>query len=122
MPQTLPSEAADQAALYSTLVNRRVSIRHNAAATTGVTLAKRPRSPFRKVRVQDISQGGIALIVRQAPEVGESVLLQMHNRLLDFSFDLAAAVRHRRPHGRGSWLVGLEFDRTLSLAELASLL
>ena len=73
-------------------------------------------------RAQLRSLADRALLLRRAPAVGETIFLQMSNSLLDFTFDLAAEVRHATPHTRGTWLVGLGFDRSLSLAELAALI
>src|SRR5438132_9805562 len=98
MSDSIPSGAAEQAALYGALINRRVTVRHGAAETTQVSVAPRRRSPFHKARVHDISQGGIALVLRHAPAVGELIFLQMTNRLLGFTYDLAAEVRHTVPY------------------------
>jgi hypothetical protein len=120
MTDAATSSAAAQAAVYGALINRRITIRRTASAAVAVS-AKQPRSPFQKVRIHDISQGGIALVLRHAPAVGEMICLQMTNRLLGFTYDLAAEVRHAQPLPRGTWLVGLAFDRPLSLGEFAAL-
>ena len=120
MAHAVPSSVAEEAAAYGALINRRITIRRTASAAVEVS-AKEPRSPFQKVRIHDISQGGIALVLRHAPAPGETICLQMTNRLLGFTYDLAAEVRHTQPQSRGNWLVGLAFDRPLSLAEFAAL-
>ncbi len=120
MADAVSSSAAAQAAVYGALINRRITIRRTAAAAVAVT-PQPSRTPFQKVRIHDISQGGIALILRHAPAVGETICLQMTNRLLGFTYDLAAEVRHAQPLKRGTWLVGLAFDRPLSLGEFAAL-
>ena len=116
------SAVAAQPAAVSDLVNRRVSIRYPAGASTITAVVSERCSPFKKARVHDVSQGGIALVLREAPQVGDLIYLQLTNRILDFSFDLAAEVRHLTPTKRGAWIVGLQFDQALSPAELAALL
>lgn len=120
MADAVPSSAAEEAAAFGALINRRITIRRTASSAVEVA-AKAPRSPFQKVRIHDISQGGIALVLRHAPAVGDTICLQMTNRMLGFTYDLAAEVRHAKPLPRGNWLVGLAFDRELSLGEFAAL-
>jgi hypothetical protein len=116
------AEAEQPAALYSELINRRVTLRYPCGPVTVTSIARKSRPRFTKARVHDISQGGIALILRRPPQVGEDVYLQLTNRILDFSFDLVAEVRHVERRPRVGWIVGLEFCEPLSLAELAALL
>jgi hypothetical protein len=116
MADSIASSAAEQAAVFGALINRRITIRRMPATAVNVTA-----TPFQKVRIHDISQGGIALVLRHAPAVGDTICLQMTNRLLGFTYDLAAEVRHAKPLRRGTWLVGLAFDQALSLGEFAAL-
>jgi hypothetical protein len=120
MSESLASSAAEQAAAFGALINRRITIRRAASAAVEVTASK-SCTPFQKVRIHDISQGGIALVLRHAPVVGDTICLQMTNRLLGFTYDLGAEVRHVRSLRRGTWLVGLAFDQALSLGEFAAL-
>jgi hypothetical protein len=113
---------AEEAAVYGAVINRRVTIRRPARMNTDVAAAASRRIHFQKVRVHDISQRGIALVLRDAPAVGDMIALQMRNHLLGFAYDLAAEVRHVTPRPRGTWLVGLAFDRALSLGEFAVLI
>jgi hypothetical protein len=122
MPHSTPSALAPQAAPCPGGANRRLTIRHPCPPTTQVSAANDPHWPFQRVRVQDISQGGVALILPHAPAVGETIFLQMTNHILDFTFDLAAEVRNVGPHPRGSWLVGVAFDEALSAEELGGLI
>jgi hypothetical protein len=122
MPRGTPSAVRDTAFLYSELINRRVSIRYPAGPATRTTLGRQPGEYLRRVRVHDISRGGIALVLRRPLKSGATVYVQVKNRILDFSFDLAAEVRHASRHTRGRWIVGFAFVRELSLAELATLL
>ena len=122
MPRPDSPAEAERPAAPADLINRRVSIRYPGEESSISVLASKRRSPFRKVRVHDVSVGGIALILPLAPQVGEYIHLKLTNRILDFSFDLAAEVRHLTPTKRGAWIVGLEFEQPLSPAELASLL
>ncbi len=122
MPTPNPSAVAEHAALFGTLINRRVTIRRPCGAQTQATMAKQRRTPFQRARIHDISQGGVALVLRQAPAAGTTIFLQLTNSLLGFTYDLAAEVRHATPHRGGTWLVGLAFDRELSTGELAALI
>jgi hypothetical protein len=121
MSDSIPSGPAENAAVYSALINRRITVRRDIAPSTEVSVAPRRRSVFHKARVHNISQRGIALVLRYAPPVGELIFLQVTNRLLGFTYDLAAEVRHTSLHRRGTWLVGLVFDQPLSLGELSAL-
>ncbi len=121
MPASTPTIPATRNPSRSPASNRRLTIRH-ASALSHVSATHEGLSPFQKVRVHDVSQGGVALILPQAPPVGATIFLQMTNRHLDFTFDLAAEVRHATPHQRGSWLVGLAFAEALSSAELGALI
>ena len=124
MPRTIPSPAAARAAAPFDLVNRRVTIRYpgSAVAEAETAPADGPCPQLHKARVHDVSQSGIALILEHPPTIGEPIYLQLTNRILDFTFDLSADVRHVSRRERGDWIVGLEFDEALSLAELAALL
>jgi hypothetical protein len=119
MPQSALSAVPRQPAAG---VNRRLTIRHGGDLGTQVNAANDQLSAFQKVRVHDISQGGVALILPHAPTVGTTIFLQMTNRHLEFTYDLAAEVRHTTPHQRGSWLVGLAFEQALSADDLVGLI
>lgn len=117
-----PSAVCEAAPAYSALLNRRFSVRYPCGAATATRVARKPGQYFRRVRVHDISQGGIALVLRKPLRPGKLLFIQVKNRILGFSFDLAAEVRHATKHTPGHWLVGCAFTRELSPAELASLL
>jgi c-di-GMP-binding flagellar brake protein YcgR len=122
MPHSTPSALAPQTAPRPVGANRRLTIRHSCAPATQVSVTNEPHWPFQRVRVLDISQGGVALILPDAPPIGETIFLQMTNRHLEFTYDLAAEVRHVVPHQRGSWLVGVAFDEALAAEDLAALI
>jgi hypothetical protein len=122
MPHSSPSTLPPEAAPCPGGANRRLTIRHPCPPTTQASAANDPHWPFQRVRVHDTSQGGVALILPHPPALGETIFLQMTNHLLDFTFDLAAEVRHVEAHPRGSWLVGVAFDEALSAEELGALI
>jgi c-di-GMP-binding flagellar brake protein YcgR len=122
MPNSAPSAMAPPSAPCPVAANRRLTIRYGCAATAQISAADEILSPFQRVRVHDISQGGIGLILPQAPAVGDTIFLQMTNNLLEFTYDLAAEVRHVATHPHGSWLVGVAFDEPLSTDDLAGLI
>ena len=103
-------------------IHRRLSIRYPC----GLAMMTRVRldncKAFRRVLGHNISQGGMALILGEYPEIGSVVQVRMKNRILNFSYDLLARVVHVSPYEKNQWLVGLAFSKPLSLAELASLL
>ena len=103
-------------------INRRVNVRYPSGAATTTAVGSSASPLLRRVRVWDVSQGGIAFILRKPLDVGQNVYIQITNRILNFTFDLAAEVRHVTKHTRGRWLVGLQFDRELTMAELASVI
>ena len=102
-------------------LNRRLTIRHPATRTTQVAIPE-TNPPLQKVRVYDVSKGGLALILPRAPEIGDAIFLQVSDDTLGFTYERAAEVRHTRPYHRGTWLVGLAFERPLSAGELAGLI
>lgn len=121
MPDTIPSVPAAAAAPASNLINRRVTIRRPCPPALSTGMARKS-SYFKQVLVQDVSEGGLALLLRQPPQVGEQIYLQLTNRILNFTYDLVAEVRHvHRVKGR-NWIVGVQFEQPLSPEELAALL
>lgn len=100
--------------------NRRVALRYVCAATTGTELAVDDRNLFRRVRVENISQGGIALWLKEPPAEDALVYIRLNNVLLSFTYDLSARARHAMKI-KGRWLVGFAFTRELTMAELSSL-
>ncbi|MCS7047158.1 MAG: PilZ domain-containing protein [Gemmataceae bacterium] len=121
VPRSAPPSSAPTPE-SATFFNRRVTIRYPASAAVLTGIARKPQSLFVKARIHDISQGGIALVLKHPPKIGETIYLQLTNRILEFTFDLAAVVRHVTPTPTGSYIVGLAFDEQLTLAELAALL
>jgi hypothetical protein len=103
-------------------INRRLTIRYGGGAHTEANGASHDLSPFQKVRVLDISKGGISLILPQRPPAGAIIFLQMTNTLHAFTYDLAAEVRHTTPLERGCWLAGLAFEQDLSAGDLSALI
>ena len=99
-------------ALMSLPFNRRVTIRYpcGLATTTRVKLDK--FEPFRRVLGHNISQGGMALILDECPEVGTVVNIRMKNRILNFSYDLSARIVHvaSTDEGAGDALEMLQND------------
>jgi c-di-GMP-binding flagellar brake protein YcgR len=121
--QTLDTATGFDPALMSVPFNRRVTIRYPCGLATSTKLKIENNDPFRRVRGHNISQGGMALILEECPEVGALVNIRMKNRILNFSYDLSARIVHVAPTDNdGEYLVGLAFSRQLTLAELASLL
>jgi c-di-GMP-binding flagellar brake protein YcgR len=117
-----PAVAPRSTARHAKPINRRVTIRHACGTATRIAAGRRRRSPFQRVRALDISQGGIALVLRRAPAIGDIIFLQVINRVLGFTYDLAAEVRHFTRHKRGAWVVGLAFSAPLSHDELGTLI
>src|SRR5436190_132166 len=94
--------------------NRRVSVRYGAPASTA-KMGTPEGVLLRQVRVYDLSTGGIALIMAKPLEASDDTYyIQLNNRLLGFSYDLAAQVRHSTPHIRGQYIVGFSFLRELT--------
>jgi c-di-GMP-binding flagellar brake protein YcgR len=109
-------------ALMSLPFNRRVTIRYPCGLATRTRIKLEAAEPFRRVVGHNISQGGMGVVLEECPEVGTKVNVRMKNRILNFTYDLAARIVHVSPTDSGEWLVGLAFSRQLSLSELASLL
>jgi hypothetical protein len=117
----MPATASRTRSTAPAEINRRVTIRRPVNSATFATVNRKTRG-FDKVRVHDVSEGGIALLLRRAPEVGDTIYLQVCNSLLGFIYDMPSEVRHVTHRKRGSWLVGLAFATPLSHDELATLI
>ena len=122
MPVRTHAETAVTIPRTSGRINRRVAVRYSGGGHTADGIHPEHGVLFRRVHVYDISQGGIALILPQSLDVGADLLIQINNRLLGFSYDLGAQVRHNTRYTKGRWIVGFEFPRELTLPELASLI
>ncbi len=122
MPHTPLYARPTTCAGADTSTNRRITIRYPGGADTEAAVGSARLSPFQKVRIHDISRQGVSLILPTLPPVDAPIFLQVTNSLLEFSYDLAAEVRHVRPHKQSSWLVGVEFDEPLSDSEFAALI
>jgi hypothetical protein len=105
-----------------TPLNRRVSIRYPCEPLVGTELALDKSYLFRRVRVVNISTGGIALLLKYPPQRGMEVYVRLTNSLLSFTYDLSAVTMHASRQDDGKWLVGFAFIRELTFAELASLI
>src|SRR5581483_648552 len=101
--------------------NRRVSVRFPASPMTVSHMRLPHKTVFKRVRLFNISQGGVGILVRKPWPLNTEVDFQTKNELLNFTFDLPAQVVHATRYTRGRWIVGFAFERQLSLAELASL-
>jgi PilZ domain len=102
--------------------NRRVSLRYPCGTEISAKVKIGREDPFRSAPGQNISQGGMGVILDECPEVGLIVNIRLVDRVLSFSYELAARIVHVTPAGPGEWLVGLAFSRKLTVSELASLL
>ena len=103
-------------------LNRRAAVRHPSGPVTKGRVAEGTSFRFRRARIQDISAGGIALMMRQILPVGTHVWIQLTNEILGITYDLSARVVHATRKTRDSWVIGCEFARALSQPELESLL
>src|SRR5438270_9394527 len=92
-------------------INRRLAVRYPTGVATADGVAGVNGIMFRNVRVYDISQGGIALVLTKPLKKGENFYIQVSNTILGFSYDLDAEVRHVTPFGAGRWIVGFSFPR-----------
>ncbi len=106
----------------SSRINRRLAVRFPCPAATVDSVSAVATLLFRRVRVHDVSQGGIALVLPRPLAPGVQLSIQVTNHILGFSYDLEVEVRHVTAIGQHQWLVGFAFPRKLSHAELASLL
>jgi hypothetical protein len=68
------------------------------------------------VRVRDVSQGGIALVVNRPFQPG--TLLSVELPTAEEGSAALACVVHVRPRGEGEWLLGCNFARELADADL----
>jgi ribosomal protein S13 len=77
---------------------------------------------MRRACIQDISQGGIALLLRHSLPKGKQILIQLQNDILGIGYDLSAKVVHSSRLERDCWITGCAFSRELTEMELSTLL
>lgn len=116
-----PVAASPAAASDQPWFNRRVFVRRPCGpGTSGRVSGESFRG--RRARIQDISLGGIALVVRQPIRPGTHVLIQLKNDFLGLTYDLSARVVHANRKAHDQWVIGCAFARELSAPELETLL
>ena len=68
--------------------------------------------------VEDVSPGGIGLLVRQRFEPGTLLTLQLSARFDEVTRDLPVRVVHAAQESKSFWIIGCAFASTLSQEEL----
>src|SRR5437764_3575974 len=71
-------------------------------------------------RVQDVSCGGVGLVVHQALEPGEVLGVEVPAAAGPSTSVVLACVVHVRPHGEGEWVLGCSFSEDLSGEDLVA--
>lgn len=69
----------------------------------------------------DVSRHGICLRVDQQLEIGERVVVNLHDPLDGFAVEFSATVRWRQPDGDALITVGCEFDETMGWESIGEL-
>jgi hypothetical protein len=121
MPQAAILFQAD-AAKTSTQSERRAWARHPTkveGCCGRISDGMEPRLP---ARIQDVSSGGIALLVRRPFHPGTVLVLRLDGGKSNWSGVLFARVVHSRPQGPGEWVIGCAFASPLDEEELRAFL
>src|SRR5262249_44025688 len=101
-------------------LSRRITVRYSpddadaGIASDGAT--------YRRVKLHDISKGGLALLLRRPLTLGKELRIKIRNRGFRITLDLSAVVRHATPFTRGRWIVGLQFHQDLTDEQLANII
>ena len=69
----------------------------------------------------DVSQGGIGLLSRQAVEAGTSLIVTLSKTVSHFACRELVCVRHVKRGRQGTYHVGCEFVKQLTLGDLQAL-
>jgi len=96
---------------------RRVWVRHAAAAETRLTPAGAAEPPL-AARVLDVSPGGARLVVGRRFDPGALLSVELPAPEGAASLTVLACVVHARPHGGGEWALGCRFSAELTAADL----
>jgi hypothetical protein len=116
------SVAASPAAPQQSWVNRRVSIRKPPSPVASTQVADGISFRYRRALIRDLSASGIGLITRQEFPIGTHILIQIKNEILDVTYDLLAKVVHVSEKRKDQYILGCEFTRGLTQAELETML
>jgi hypothetical protein len=101
--------------------DRRATARVVSVEPVVAQLVPVPRVPPLQVRVKDVSPRGIGLVSSRPVERGTLLALESLTGLAKGGRNLVARVAHVTPHD-GEYLIGCEFDETLSEDEVRSVL
>jgi hypothetical protein len=105
-----------------TALDRREALRFAIHRETAGHLIAAVGETFWPARVIDLSARGIRLLLRRRFEPGKLVLVELANGRRVFSCALVIRVVHVTPEPDGAYLLGGEFSRKLSQAELMALM
>lgn len=107
--------------------DRRASVRYRCTQGTSCTLetsfhrgATAPEDSW-PATVQDVSTGGIGLLLARRFEPGTVLTVDMQGTDPSVTRELSARVNHVKPEGLGHWLHGCSFPEPLSQEELQQL-
>jgi hypothetical protein len=99
--------------------DRRVWVRHAADAETRLTPAAAAAAPL-AARIQDVSRGGVKLLVSQRFEPGDLLSVELPAAEGRPPAAVLACVVHARPQAADEWALGCRFSAELSDDDLAA--
>ena len=105
-----------------TPTGRRRHVRHRDRLIPAPAIRYLVRPSFRNcwALLEDVSAAGVGLLLGHAVAPGTVLLLQLGAYRPGHAFPRLARVVHARPRGDGYWIVGCQFTRPLTEAELAA--
>ncbi len=101
--------------------DRRAAERFPVNADTACDFLSPVQEDFGPVRIKNVSNEGIGLIVGRKLEAGMLVTLTLANRTRSFSKNFLVRVAHVTPQPGGTFLIGGTFQTSLTYEELRTL-
>src|SRR6266849_4621747 len=98
--------------------SRRKWIRHLCGSETTCRIIVESKQNFWAVEVQNISPGGINLVLDRIIPAGKLLTLELHRKDGDQSFQRQARVTYLFRNSEGRYVMGAAFSWELSLEEL----
>lgn len=111
-----------EAPLLKQWVNHRATVRYQCAPAFVGRLLVAGDQEYQRGWLQDLSLGGLGILLRRALPVRVPVVIRLKSSTSDKTYDLPARVVHSTQLANGDYLVGCEFVQSLTNEDLDQLL
>jgi|SRR5262245_23375225 len=101
--------------------DRRASERFPVTSDTACTFVSPVLEDFGAVRIKNVSNEGVGLVVNQAVETGLLLVVTLVNKPKSFKKNVMARVVHVTPQAGGAYLLGCALTEPLTYDELCAM-